>query len=136
MNIPSLAIALALTSGCYQTRLLRPGDVPPTTARVAPDQRLAVWQTAIGVLLDDGFVPDTLDATAGYISAKARDDVNDDTLQHTRVIVRIQPDGLVRVQVSGVGQFASDEALAATVTDTQKKLFDQIMHAAAAPGAT
>lgn len=128
-----LLIASLALPACYSTRLLRPGEVEPLTARVAPDARMPTWHAAINVLLDDGYVPQVLDATAGYIAARARDDIQNDSLQNTMAIVTIAPDGTVRVQVSGLGQFRSDQDLVTTVQATQHKLFDDIMRAVPPP---
>lgn len=122
----SLALA-----GCNQ--YLRPGEMSPLNAQVALDQRARVWQQAIEVLLDEGYVPDVLDPTACYISAKQRDDVQLGSLSGTMAIVTVSPEGKLRVEVSGHGVYASSSGLVHDLDAVQIKLRDEIVARSAAP---
>ncbi len=103
-SIMSFCIVL-LATGCVAPYALRPGTVAPVTATVPPEQRTMVWQHAIAVLLDEGYVPQVLNESACFVSAKQRDDVvagTTGTIGAT-VVVTVSPEGIVRVQVSGNG---------------------------------
>lgn len=122
--IAGFIVFASLAAGCHY--YLRPGDIQPVTARVAGDQRDAVWQHAIEVLLDEGYVPDVLNQPAGYISAKQRDDVELGKLAGTMAIVTVSPAGVVRVEVSGHGQYTSGDDLLRDVKAEQDKLLKEI----------
>jgi hypothetical protein len=127
----SAVLTASLASACNY--YLRPGDIQPVTARVVGDQRDAVWQRAINVLLDEGYVPDVLNQQAGYISAKQRDDVQLGQLAGTMAIVTVSPDGVLRVEVSGHGEYTSSDGLLHDVQAEQDKLLKEILAASAAP---
>ena len=131
------AFLLACSLGaCVATPMYtRPGDLAPLIAHVDGDQRDLVWQRAIGVLLDEGYVPQLLDEHAGYISAKQRDDVDVDALAGTLAIVTVSPDGVLRVEVSGHGLYDSGDDLLRDIKAEQNKLLQKIM-APPAPAAS
>ncbi len=122
--------AVATTSGCYSIQIARPGTLPVATAVVPPDQRLATWNRAISALVDAGFIPQVFNETACYESAKRRDDLGDDILSGAQAIVQVTPEGLVRVQVSGLGSFSSQEALNLEITRRQLDILQRIVHPA------
>jgi hypothetical protein len=127
-----------LLSGCSYPAVyaLRPGTVTPVTANVTPDQRAALWQRAIGVLLDEGYVPQVLNEAACFVSAKQRDDLVMPTgTVGATVVVTISPDGVVRVQVSGTGVYNSVDDLAADINQRQQALLSKIVSGAATAAA-
>jgi hypothetical protein len=69
----ALLLGLLCTAGCYLPYYLRPGEPPPATATVSPDQRTATWNRAISVLVASGWVPQLLSEPACFIGAKRRD---------------------------------------------------------------
>lgn len=101
---------------------LRPGDLPPMLERVAPDQRVATWNRAIAVLLDEGYVPQALNEAACYISAKQRDDATVAELAGTFAIVTISPDGVVRVEIGGAGVYDNASQLELDLQTIQQRL--------------
>jgi hypothetical protein len=121
-------IVIALTSlpACASFYYVRPGTLQPSTANVAQARRVEVWQNAVNVLLDQGYVPEVLNESAAYISAKRREDIADDNLAGTIALVTVSPNGLVRVQVSGVGYFHSESEFLAAVSERQRLLLDAI----------
>jgi hypothetical protein len=129
-----LALVLASASGCASIQIARPGTLPIATANVPADQRLAAWNRAIGALIDAGFVPQVFNETACYVSAKRRDDLGDDILSGAMAIVQVTPEGVIRVQISGLGQFSSQDALNAEITRRQADVLQRIVHPAP-PGA-
>jgi hypothetical protein len=94
----------------------------PALIASPPEQRVAVWQHAVTVLLDQGYVPQVLNEAAGFISAKRREDLADDALAGTIAIVSISPQGEVRVDVSGAGLFHSEQDFLKTISDRQNLL--------------
>jgi hypothetical protein len=116
---------MALLTGCNY--YLRPNQLPPAMNQVGPEQRLATWNRAIGVLLDEGYVPTTLDANACFISAHMRDDVEVGKLQGTLALVTIDPDGKLRVAVSGHGTYTSADGLLNDLTAEQDKITKAIL---------
>jgi len=128
-----MLLLAATLIGCATPHVLHPGDLPPLTAQVAPEQRVAMWQRAISTVLDLGYVPQVLNEAACYIGAKQRDDVTVGTLYGTTAIVTISPEGLVRVEVGGAGIYTSDDALKVDLQKVQSQLIQAIMNRA--PGA-
>ena len=118
---------LAAASGCSTIQIARPGTLPTATASVPADQRLAAWNRAIGALIEAGFVPQVFNETACYVSAKRRDDLGDDILSGAMAIVQVTPEGVVRVQISGIGQFSSQDALNAEITRRQAEVLRHIV---------
>jgi hypothetical protein len=98
------------------------------TASIPVDQRVAVWHRAIGVLLDEGYVPDVLNEAACYISAKMRADIVAGSLAGTMAIVSIPPDGTLRLQVSGAGLYTSQDELTRDVATVQNRLLAEILN--------
>jgi hypothetical protein len=132
LSLASLVLALSLPvaaslTGCVQTYYTRPGALQPAMASIAPSERAAVWQRAVPALLDQGYLPQVLNEGAGYISAKRREDLNDDALTGTLATVAISPDGVVRVELSGVGVFSSEQAFFAAVGARQGQIMQAIM---------
>ena len=129
-----LILGLTVLSGCATPMLLRPGDVAPITAQVS-GERVATWQRAIVVLLDEGYIPQVLNEAACYISAKQRDDVTTGALAGTTAIVMISPDGVLRVEVGGAGVYNSAADLERDVEAVQNRLVQEIQSRAALPSA-
>jgi hypothetical protein len=109
-------------------QIARPGTLPLATASVPPDHRLAAWNRAIGGLIDSGFVPQVFNETACYVSGRRRDDLGDDILSGAMAIVQVTPEGTVRVQISGIGQFSSQDALNAEITRRQMDILQRTIH--------
>jgi hypothetical protein len=105
-----------------------PGALEPSRAQVAPEERVALWERAVGVLLDQGYVPQVLNEQACLISAKHRDDIENDPLAQTLALVHISPDGAVRVEVTGVGYFSSEKAFVTAIGARQQLIFEQILN--------
>jgi hypothetical protein len=120
------AFAIVL-SACATPHVLRPGDLAPLTSKVPADQRTLMWQRAIVALLDEGYVPQVLNEAACYISAKQRDDLADDKLEGTIVLVTITSEGTLRVEVGGHGLYTSDDAFLQDVRGVQDHLMQAIM---------
>ncbi len=80
-------------------------------------------------LLDQGYVPQVLNESAGYINAKRREDLADDALAGTMATVAISPEGAVRVEVSGVGYFHSEQAFLDAVRARQGQIMQAVMSA-------
>jgi hypothetical protein len=133
LGLASVLVAAIATAGTGCTQYMRPGDLTPLNAHVALDQRTLVWQRAIDVLLDEGYVPNVLDSTACYISAKQRDDVQIGSLSNTMVIVTVSPEGQLRLSVSGAGVYASSGGLLDDIRAIQQRLMDEIVQRAHAP---
>jgi hypothetical protein len=128
-----IAILVMLGCSCATPHVLRLGAVPASVAPTAAEQRVIVWQRAIDVLLQDGYVPQVLNETACYIFAKHRDDLEAGVLAGASAIVTVSPEGLLRVEVAGNGLYTSDAALAHDVAQEQTHIFDQIRAGSAAP---
>jgi hypothetical protein len=122
----SLAVC-SLLAGCTSYYLVRPGTLEPGRATIAPDQRAAIWRRAVGVLLDQGYVPQVLNEDAGFINAKRREDIADDAFSGTIALVYISPEGSVRVEVSGAGLFHSENQFLAAVGQRQQMLLNLIL---------
>ena len=121
-----LAFLLTDCVGVYYTR---PGAQQAAMASVAPGDRSAVWQRAVPALLDEGYVPQVLNEAAGYISARRREDLVEDTsLTGTMVTVVVTSDGRVRVEVSGTGVYGSQQDFQAAVSDRQQRLLRRILN--------
>jgi len=129
----SMSLLTLALGGCYGNYLTRPGTLPVASGHVAPDQRVALWQRAIGVLLDQGYVPQVLNEAACFISAKQRDDLSPGTTTGAIAIVTVTPDGVVRVQVSGAGVYQSQSDLDADLTKRQNDLLAAILAAPPPP---
>ena len=126
----SLLLALsfcALLSACTSYYLVRPGTLEPGRATISPEQRAAVWRRAVGVLLDQGYVPQVLNQDAGFINAKRREDIANDAFSGTIALVYISPEGSVRVEVSGAGLFHSENQFLAAVGQRQQMLLNLIL---------
>jgi hypothetical protein len=129
----SWMLTAVLVAACATPQLLRPGDLAPVSAQVDAAQRVAVWHRAIGVLLDEGYVPQVLNEAACYISAKQRDDVVVGAVAGTLAIVTVSPEGVLRLQVSGVGVYHSASDLAHDLDAIQHRLIQEITSRGAAP---
>jgi hypothetical protein len=121
-----LALSL-LIAGCSYYHV-HPGALEPSRAQVAPEERAALWRRAIGALLDQGYVPEVLNEAASFISARRREDFENDPLAKTLALVYISPDGAVRVQVSGVGYFASEKQFLNAIGERQRVILDLILN--------
>ena len=127
-SLSSFLLVLAvLLSGCSYYHV-HPGALEPSRAQIAPEERAALWRRAIGVLLDQGYVPQVLNEAASFISAKRREDFENDPLARTLVLVYISPDGAVRVEVSGVGYFASEKQFISAIGERQRAILDLILN--------
>lgn len=123
-----LAIVLSgLLSGCTSYYFVRPGSLEPSRAQVAAEERAAIWQRAVGVLLDQGYVPQVMNEAASFISAKRRDDIVNDALAGTLALVYISPEGGLRVEVAGSGLFRSEQEFLSAVGDRQRLLLKLIL---------
>ena len=125
--VAALMAAAAFLAGCTQAYYTRPGTLRPATAAVAPADRLSTWQHAVIALLDQGYVPQVLNEGAGYISAKRREDLTSDALTGTMATVVVSPEGAVRVELSGVGLFTSEQAFLDAVVARQAQILQAIM---------
>ncbi len=130
---PSLvAVSLAvLLGGCVQTYYTRPGTLKPAMAQVAVADRTSVWQHAVTALLDNGYVPQVLNESAGYVTAKRREDFVGDALTGTLATVVVSPEGLVRVEVSGTGLFSSEADFINAVQTRQGQILQAVVAARA-----
>jgi hypothetical protein len=127
-SLSSFLLVLAvLLSGCSYYHV-HPGALEPSRAQIAPEERAALWRRAIGVLLDQGYVPQVLNEAGSFISAKRREDFENDPLARTLVLVYISPDGAVRVEVSGVGYFASEKQFISAIGERQRVILDLILN--------
>jgi hypothetical protein len=122
-----LAFSLLL-GGCTTYYHVHPGTLEPGRAVVAPDQRSELWRRAVGVLLDQGYVPQVLNENAGYISAKRREDLDDDAFAGTIALVYISAEGNVRVEVSGGGTFHSESQFVDAIRQRQQLLLSLILN--------
>lgn len=122
-----ILVVAASLGACTQRYVIRPGELPPIVAQVAPDQRTALWHHAIEVMLDEGYVPQVLDESAGYISGKQRDDLTTGPLAGTMAIVTISPTGRLRVQISGAGIYHDASELERDITSIQERLVQEIV---------
>ena len=126
---PAACLLLALSvliTGCTYYHL-HPGALEPSIGRVAPEDRAVVWRRAIEVLLDQGYVPQVLNEAASFISAKRREDFENDPLAKTLVLVYISADNAARVEVSGVGFFSSEKQFISAITERQRMILDLIL---------
>ena len=127
-SLSSFLLVLAvLLSGCSYYHV-HPGALEPSRAQIAPEERAALWRRAIGVLLDQGYVPQVLNEAASFINAKRREDFENDPLARTLVLVYISPDGAVRVEVSGVGYFASEKQFISAIGERQRVILDLMLN--------
>ena len=121
------ALVLLVSSACFNSYLVRPGETPVAFGHTPSEQRLMTWQRAVYALLEQGYVPDLLNESAGYISAKRREDLQADALTGTVAVVVVAPDGTVRVQVSGVGLFTSEDDAKKQIGERQTLLLAAIL---------
>jgi hypothetical protein len=132
-SVTSLLLVLSfLLSGCSYYHV-HPGALEPSRAQIAPEERAALWRRAIGVLLDQGYVPEVLNEAASFISAKRREDFENDALARTMVSVYISPAGAVRVEMSGVGLFPSEKQFLSAVGERQRLILDLILNRSGDP---
>jgi hypothetical protein len=136
------ALLLALLPACYRFTVLRPGGLRPATAQLPPDLRDEVWNRAIGILLDEGFVPELLNESACFIRAKQRSDLVADQTALQTAVLTIGRSGLVRVDVWGAGDYSligGDRDLAEDLAREQDHLLHRFIglpDGAALPGST
>lgn len=120
---------VATLSGCTTTFYhVRPGNVLPATATTSPGQRTSMWEHAIGVLLDQGYVPQVLNKDACYISAKRREDIDSDAFAGTIVIFSVSPEGRVRLELTGGGVFDSEDKFLSALTQRQTQILTAILN--------
>ena len=122
-----LIVVPALLTGCTSIYVARPGAIGASTVRIPPDERPAVWQRAIGVFLDQGYVPQILNEKACYISAKRREDIADDAFAGTTATLFVTPEGVVRMEVSGAGVFHSEAQFVAAIRERQQTLLNLVL---------
>jgi hypothetical protein len=101
--------------------------VPAAFGHVSAPERLLTWQRAVYALLEQGYVPDLINESAGYVSAKRREDLQADALTGSTAIVVIAPDGVVRVEVSGVGIATSQEGATSQIAQRQMELLNAVL---------
>jgi hypothetical protein len=133
MSKAAFVLLLASLSACMTPYVLRPGDLAPIVAQVGSEQRVAIWQRAITVLLDEGYVPQVLNEAACYVSGKQRDDVTEGALAGTIAIVTVSPEGRLRVEVGGHGVYRDEADLKRDVAEIQQRLTQEIMGSALPP---
>ncbi|HSY49038.1 MAG TPA: hypothetical protein VLC46_09515 [Thermoanaerobaculia bacterium] len=121
-------VAAPLLTGCVNFYHVHPGTLPVSSASIPPDQKDAVWKRAVVVLLDQGYVPQILNHDAYYISAKRREDIDNDAFAGTIALFSITADGQVRVEVSGGGLFHSEQQFIAAVGQRQDELLRLILN--------
>lgn len=117
----------ALLTGCATWYHAHPGALGASTVAVSPDERQILWQRAIVVLLDQGYVPQVLNERASFISAKRREDIADDAFAGTIALFSVSSEGLVRMEVSGAGLFRSEAQFIAAIRERQESLLNQIL---------
>jgi hypothetical protein len=120
-------VSSLLSGGCTHWYRVHPGALEPSTAVVPPDQRSAVWNRAIVVLLDQGYVPQVLSEPACFISAKRREDIADDAFAGTIALFTISPEGRIRLQIAGTGLFHSEDQFLAAVHQRQDFIVSEIL---------
>jgi hypothetical protein len=118
-----------LLVGCVSPYYTRPGTLKPATASVPREERTLAWQHAVAALLEQGYVPQVLNESAGYISARRREDFITDALTGTMSTVVVSPEGLVRVEVSGTGLYHSEQEFLDAVTARQSQIMQAILGA-------
>lgn len=109
-----------------------PGAFAPARGSIPVAERTLAWQHAVTALLDNGYVPNELNETAGYIVARRRDDDTGPLVGSLATVV-LTPEGMVRVEVSGTGVFTSEKTFVSTITARQNDILQSILatHAAA-----
>jgi hypothetical protein len=129
----SILVSSLLLSGCTTPAYyaVHPGALEPSRAKVAPEERVDVWRRAVGALLDQGYVPQVLNEDAFFISARRREDFENDALAKTLVSVYISPDGVLRVEMSGVGYFTSEQEFITAIRERQRLILDLILNRSA-----
>jgi hypothetical protein len=115
-------------SGCVSLYYVHPGALEPSRAQIAPEERIALWRRAVGVLLDQGYVPQVLNESTFFISAKRREDFDNDPLAKTMVTLFISPEGAVRVELTGVGLYTSEKEFLREVGERQRKILDLLLN--------
>ena len=117
-----------MLSDCVSYYHIPPGTLEASKAQISLQERGATWQRAIGVLLDQGYVPQVLNETAFFISARRRDDLENDALVNTMVTVYISQEGTLRVEISGGGLFTSEKQFLNAISEKQNIIFNLIMN--------
>ena len=128
--VATAVVLAAVLSGCSMLYRVRPGQSKPAMAVVAPEQRAAIWQRAVTILLDEGFIPELLNESVCFISARRRADLVDDALAGSLVLIAISPEGNLRVEVGGSGIFQSERDLLSAVSELQGHLLSLIVRQA------
>lgn len=123
----SLLVLSSLFLGCSYYHV-HPGALEPSRAQIPPEERATLWHRAIGILLDQGYVPQVLNESASFIRATRREDFENDPLAKTLVLVYISPEGAVRVEVSGVGYFASEKQFISAIGERQRVILNLILN--------
>jgi hypothetical protein len=113
---------------------VHPGTLGAATVSVSPDEKGVLWRRAVGVLLDQGYVPQVLNESACFISARRREDIADDAFARTIAIFSVSPEGVARMEVSGAGLFSSEAQFVAAIRDRQITLLSLITGRTARPG--
>jgi hypothetical protein len=124
-----LVLLTMLSIGCVSPYYTRPGTLKPAIATVSREERTLAWQHAVTGLLDHGYVPQVLSESAGYISARRREDIVADALTGTMATVVISPEGAVRVEVTGTGLYHSEQEFLQAVTARQNEIMQAILAA-------
>lgn len=130
---PLALVLLIPLMGCVYHA--RPGELAASRATIPVSERNVAWQHAITALLDNGYVPQVLNEAAGYIGARRRDDLDNGPLVGSLATVVFTPEGVVRVEVSGVGIGTSEKTFLDAITTRQNGIMAGIIatHAAARP---
>ncbi len=126
MRLLTVAALVSCVAACAvtQTYSLRPDDLPARVGQIDPSERVAAWNRAIEVLMQQGYEPQVLNQDAGYISAKMRNNAPEDALVGTRAIIKITPQGKVSVEVGGVGNYASGSELESYIDSMKSTLLE------------
>lgn len=124
----SLLGLFLVLSGCVSLYYVHPGALEPSRTQISPEERTALWRRAVGVLLDQGYVPQVVNESTMFISAKRREDFDNDPLAKTLVTLFISPDGAVRVELTGVGLYTSEKEFLREVGERQRKILDLLLN--------
>jgi hypothetical protein len=127
LYLGGLVLLTMLSVGCVSPYYTRPGTLKPAIASVSREERTLAWQHAVTGLLDQGYVPQVLNESAGYIDARRREDILADALTGTMATVVISPEGAVRVEVSGTGLYHSEQEFLDAVTARQNQIMQAIL---------
>jgi hypothetical protein len=131
--IALVAVGGALAGGCVNWYYAHPGAIGAAMANTAPAARSELWQRAVLVLIDNGYVPQVLNEQAAYIMARRREDIADDAFARTIAIFTISSKGQARLGISGEGRFRSEAEFVAAAQERQEALLKLVLDNPGAP---